>query len=52
MSLSYHPLRLVDISIRAVVVHQGLPLPVLLVLLRHSSELMGRPVAKEPVPSL
>jgi hypothetical protein len=26
MSLSYHPLRLVDVSIHAIVVHQGLAL--------------------------
>jgi hypothetical protein len=28
MILSYHSLRLVDVSIQAVVVHRGLPLPI------------------------
>jgi hypothetical protein len=49
MSLSYHPLRLVDVSVLAVAVHRGLALPVQLVPLRHDSKLAGRPVAVEPV---
>jgi hypothetical protein len=52
MSLSYHPLRLADVSIRTVTVHQGLALPVILVLLRHGSELVGCLVTDEPVPGL
>jgi hypothetical protein len=52
MSLSYHPLRLADVSIRAVAVHQELALPVQSVLLQHGPELVGRPVAIEPVPGL
>jgi hypothetical protein len=49
MSLSYHPLRLVDVSVLAVAVHRGLALPVQPVPLRHDSKLVGRPVAVEPV---
>jgi hypothetical protein len=49
MSLSYHPLRLADVSIHAVAVHQGLALPVLLC---HGSELIGHLVAIEPIPGL
>jgi hypothetical protein len=49
MSLYYHSLCLVDVSIRAIVVHRGLALPVLLVPLRHGSKLIGRQVAAEPV---
>jgi hypothetical protein len=52
MSLSYHPLRLVDVSIRAIVVHQGLALLVHAVPLWHGSKLIGRPVVAEPVPGL
>jgi hypothetical protein len=52
MSLSYHPLHLADMFIHAIVVHQGLALPVQSVPLRHVSELVGRPVATEPVPGL
>jgi hypothetical protein len=49
MSLSYHPLHLVDVPVRVVAVHQGLALPVLF---RHGSELVRRPVVVEPVPNL
>jgi hypothetical protein len=49
MSLSYHPLRLADMSIHAIAVHQGLALPVLQIALRHGSELIGRLVTPEPV---
>jgi hypothetical protein len=49
MSLFYYPLCLVDVSIRAVAVHRELALPVLPIPLRHDSELVGRPVAEEPV---
>jgi hypothetical protein len=52
MSLSYHPLCLADVSVRAVAVHRGLALPVHPVPLRHGSELVGRPVAAKPVPGL
>jgi hypothetical protein len=48
MSLSYHPLHLADVSIRAVVVHRGLALRVHLVLLEHGSELIRCLVASEP----
>jgi hypothetical protein len=49
MSLSYHPLHLMDVSVHAVAVHRGLALPVHPVPLRHGSELIRRPVAAEPV---
>jgi hypothetical protein len=49
MSLSYHPLRLVDVSIHAIVMHRGLALSIQLVLLRHDFELIGCPIAVEPV---
>jgi hypothetical protein len=52
MSLSYHPLRLVDVSVHAIVVHLGLSLPVQPVPLRHGSEVVGRPVVAELVPGL
>jgi hypothetical protein len=52
MSLSYHPLRLADMSVCAIEMHRGLALLVLLVMLRHGSELVERPVALEPVPGL
>jgi hypothetical protein len=52
MSLSYHPLRLADVSIHAVVMHRGLPLLIHPVKLRHGSELIGHPVAAELVPGL
>jgi hypothetical protein len=52
MSLSYHPLRLVDMSIGGVAVHRGLALPVQPVSIRHGSELVGRPIATEPIPGL
>jgi hypothetical protein len=51
MSLSYHPLCVADMSVRAIAVHQGLALPVLLVPLSHDSEFVTRLVAAEPVPS-
>jgi hypothetical protein len=50
MSLSYHPLHLVDMFVYAVVVHRGLALPICLVPLRHGSEPVERPVAAELVP--
>jgi hypothetical protein len=49
MSLSYHPLCPVDVSVRVAAVHWGLALPVPL---RHDPELIGHPVAVEPVPCL
>jgi hypothetical protein len=49
MSLSYYPLRLADVSICAIAVHRGLALPVHPVPLRHGFELLGRPIAAEPV---
>jgi hypothetical protein len=52
MSLSYHPLCLADVFVHAIVVYRGLALPVLPVLLRHSSELVRRPVVTEPVQGL
>jgi hypothetical protein len=52
MSLSYHPLHLTDMSVYAIAVHRGLALLILLVLLQHGSELVGRLVAAKPVPSL
>jgi hypothetical protein len=52
ISLSYHPLRLADVSIRAVAVHRGLALSVHPILLQHGSELVGRQVAVESVPGL
>jgi hypothetical protein len=52
MSLSYHHLHLMDMSVRAVAVHRGLALPVQPVQLRHGSELVGRLVAVESVPCL
>jgi hypothetical protein len=52
MSLSYHSLRLADVSIHAIVVHQALALPVRLVLLRYDSKHVGHLVAAEPVPGL
>jgi hypothetical protein len=52
MSISYHPLRLADVSIHTVAVHRGLALPVLPILLQHSSELIGGLVDAEPVPGL
>jgi hypothetical protein len=52
MSLSYHPLRLADVFIHTIVVHRRLALPVLPVSLWHGSELIGCPVATEPVPGL
>jgi hypothetical protein len=52
MSFSYHPLRLTDVSVRVVEVHQLLAHPVLPVSLRHSSKLVRRPIATEPVPDL
>jgi hypothetical protein len=52
MSLSYHPLCLVDVSIYAVAVHRLLAHPVLPILLQHGSTLVGRPPAVEPVPGL
>jgi hypothetical protein len=39
----------VDVSVRAIVVHRGLALPVLPIPLRHSSKLIGRLVAVELV---
>jgi hypothetical protein len=52
MSLSYHPLHYADLSIHVIAAHRGLALPVQPVSLRHSSELVGCPVAAEPVPGL
>jgi hypothetical protein len=52
MSLSYHPLHLVDVLIYTIVVHRGLALPVQPVLLRHGSKLIGCLVATEPIPGL
>jgi hypothetical protein len=52
MSLSYHPLCLVDVSIRAIAVHRLLGHLVLPVSLRHGSKLVGCPKATEPLPSL
>jgi hypothetical protein len=49
MSLFYRPLCLVDMSVRAIAVHQGLALPVHPVQLRHGSKLIGRPVATKLV---
>jgi hypothetical protein len=49
MSLSYHPLHLANMSIRAVAVHRELALPIPL---RHDTEFIERPVAAEPVPGL
>jgi hypothetical protein len=49
MSLSYHPLHLADVSIRAVAMHRGIALLVQPIRLRHGSELVGRSVAVEPV---
>jgi hypothetical protein len=47
MSISYHPLRLADVSIRAIAVHSGLALSVQPAPLRHGSELVRHPVAIE-----
>jgi hypothetical protein len=52
MNLSYHPLRLADVSDHAVAVHQLCPQLVLLVPHRHGSKLVGHPTIVEPVPSL
>jgi hypothetical protein len=52
MSLSYHPLILVDVSVHAVAVHRGHALSVQPISLRHGSELVRRPVAIEPVTGL
>jgi hypothetical protein len=52
MSLSYHPLHLVDVSVCTIAVHRGFALLVRYVLLQHGSKLVGCPVAAEPVPSL
>jgi hypothetical protein len=52
MSLSYHSRRLADVSICTVAMHRGLALSIHPVLLRHGSELVGRPVAAEPIPCL
>jgi hypothetical protein len=52
MSISYHPLRLADVSVCTIAVHRGLALPVHPVLLQHGSELVGCLVAAEPVPGL
>jgi hypothetical protein len=49
LSLSYHPQRLVDMSVHTIAVHQGLALLVLLVLLQYGSKLVGCPVAVELV---
>jgi hypothetical protein len=49
MSFSYHPLCLADVSVRAVAVHRFLTHPVLPITLRHSSKMVGRPPAVEPV---
>jgi hypothetical protein len=49
MSLFYYPLCLADVFVHAVEVHRELALPVLPVPLRHNSELVGHPVAAEPV---
>jgi hypothetical protein len=50
MSLSYHLLRLVDVSIHVVAVHRVLACSVLP--LRHNSKLAGRSVAAELFPDL
>jgi hypothetical protein len=47
MSISYHPLRLADVSVRAIAVHSGLALSVQPAPLRHGSELVRHPVAIE-----
>jgi hypothetical protein len=52
MSLSYHPLRLADVSVCAIVVHQLLAHLVPLIPLQHDSKLVGRPIALERVPGL
>jgi hypothetical protein len=52
MSLSYHPLCLADVSVRAIAMHRFLDHLVMPVLLRHNSKLVERPIAVEPVPSL
>jgi hypothetical protein len=52
MSLSYHPLRLVDVSVHTVAVHRLLAHSVLPAPLRHDSKLVGRPQVAEPVPGL
>jgi hypothetical protein len=49
ISLSYHPLHLVDVSVCVVVVHQLLAHPVLPVL---NSKLVKRPIVVEPIPGL
>jgi hypothetical protein len=49
MSLSYHPLHLMDVFVRAVAVHRGPALPVTL---WHGFEIVRRPVVTEPVPNL
>jgi hypothetical protein len=41
MSLSYHPLHLVNVSVHAIVVHRGLTRLILPVLLQHNSKLVG-----------
>jgi hypothetical protein len=49
MSLSYHHLGLVDVSIHAIMVHRLLAQLVLLVPLWHDSKVLGRPPAVESV---
>jgi hypothetical protein len=52
MSLSYHPLCLVDVSICAIVVYRLLAQLILPISLRHDSKLVRRPPSVELVPDL
>jgi hypothetical protein len=52
MSLSYHPLCLVDVSVHAIEVHNLLAHLVLPVLLQHASKLVGCPPVVETIPCL
>jgi hypothetical protein len=50
MILSYHPLRLADVSVHTIAVYRRLALSVLPIPLQHDSKLVGRPIAVEAVP--